>query len=320
MYISRAPKRIVARGFGGVRGFGLTCPPGQNATNMYDGTVKCCGGPTPASDPCSYINTNQGYLDTQRQAQADAIAGAAGGNTQLLKDLSMYPQNVQQAALNCYTNPGQTITDILGRPVVCPSPSNNERGIFVSAYTPQQLAAMINGGAAPDVQTPINTVGTPIQAPNADPILTTGGSGSFPLSVRLVNSSGGSNSIFNVGDSWTVIVTGPPNSQVSATASRNGSSVGTGSQGVINSSGQLTLTGVMTATQVGTWTESWTVGGKPAGQISFSVVAPGSSASGDTSGTSSTLPSTVSVGGFSIPTWGLIAAGIGAVFLFGGKR
>lgn len=323
--------RMIRRGFAGL---GLDCPPGQTPTNRYDGTVACCGGP-PESDPCSYLNTPQ-YRETQRQAQANAIAGDAGLFSSDLAAISNYPNNVQTDAIRCLQNPGQTFTDEMGIQVTCPSESvQNLSGGRTSIYSIPQLAAKLAGVATPSSSTPINQAPVLWSSSPTEGLRTAGPTQpvatSYPISVRLVNNSGGSNSTFNVGDSWTITVTGPPNSAVTAGATQNGTSLGTSPMGTIDSRGQLVITGTMAAAQVGSWVETWNVAGKQVGNIAFAVVAP--AGSGDTSGGnggsgggilagggSGILSGSVPVGGTSIPTWALLAAGVGAVFLLGRGR
>lgn len=158
--VLRIPLNLTRRGMGQVE-----CPAGQTPTNMYDGSIKCCGGPTPESDPCSFLNT-PGYVQTQSAAQTAAIAGAAGPmNAAMLASLSSYPQNVQQDAIDCVSNPGQTLTDAYGMTVHCPAASMSPvPGINVSIYTPAQIAAMIAGGATPAYETPVNVAGTSVPA------------------------------------------------------------------------------------------------------------------------------------------------------------
>jgi len=258
----------------------------------------------------------------------------------MLAAIAQYPQNVQNDAIKCQTNPGVTFVDDMGVRVTCPSPSYSDvttGGQPFSTYTVPQLAAMLAGQATPTVETAGNIYGTSLTIGGGS----TGGStgSSFPVSVRLINNTGGSNSQFNVGDSWQLMITGPPNAQVSAAATQNGTSLGTTSMGVTNANGQLLLTGTMSAAQAGTWTESWTVGGQAAGSISFSVAAPSGGSGGGSSTSPTPTPSTmpgasssssgsitdllsgsVDIGGASIPTVGLIVGGLVALWLFGGRH
>jgi hypothetical protein len=73
-----------------------------------------------------------------------------------------------------------------------------------------------------------------------------------------------------VGDSWLVTVMGPPNSPVSNTASI-GNWSGSAPYGSTDENGNFTLTGQATASTVGTWTETWSVGGINAPAITFTV-------------------------------------------------
>lgn len=118
------------------------CPSGQWNSNLQ----TCCApgdGTVPAmDDPCSLFN-QQPYLQEQATVQAQAIAGDAGTQSATLAAIENYSQPVQTAALNCVSNPGLKYTDNWGNPVTCPSQSVNDNGIMVSAFTAEQLAAMI---------------------------------------------------------------------------------------------------------------------------------------------------------------------------------
>lgn len=346
--------RVIGRGFSGYRrGFGqLTCPSGQQPTASYTGQTVCCGvpGTPPEADPCSYINSPQ-YVATQQQAASAALQPGGAGllGTSILQSIDQYPQNVQNDAIDCVSNPGLTFTDPMGIQVTCPSAQNDDNGIPVSIYTAAQIAAMLAPTVTPAQETAANVVGTsiPISSGNTGifsgsaPVATNQGPAiSAAPSVRLVNSSGGSNSSFNVGDSWQIIVTGPPNATVSASASQNGASQGSSTMGTIGSGGQLVLSGTMSAAQAGNWTETWTVGTSPAGNISFTVNAPAGGSSGGSSpsgtgtpsgsifGGSSTsssditgfLTDTFTVAGISVPYWAAGVAVLGALWLFGGKK
>jgi hypothetical protein len=141
------------------------------------------------------------------------------------------------------------------------------------------------------------------------------------------SSSRGGNAL-QVGDTWLVSITGAsPNAPVTATVGSSTSSMGT-----TDGSGNFSLSGTARAQDVGTWNESWAVGGVPSGAFAFTVSAP-SSQNGDiptpvlptvpvtlqTSG--SAASSSTVIGGFdlsTIPTWGwLAAAGVAAFFMFG---
>jgi hypothetical protein len=322
---------IRPRGFGRFRGLGdaqSTCPPGYWNANLG----VCCGQPgTPASmDPCSILN-NPGFIAQQNTEVAADVASipASSYEGQTLQALLGVPLNIGNDAVKCQSNPGATFVDEAGVTITCPSASHTDLttgGQPMSTFSTAQLAAMLNqqyGGASP------TNIGNRPYEPMVPLAPAPAPSGSnFPVSVRLVNNSGGSNSSFNVGDAWTIVVTGPPNAVVVAGATQNGSSLGSSPQGTIGSNGQLTITGTMSAAQVGNWTESWTVGGQNAGNLSFSVIAPAAAAGGGGTATGSGIPANISnvltgsvnLGGFQIPTWGLAAAAVGAFFLFGRGR
>jgi hypothetical protein len=339
------------RGFGRFRGLGdaqSTCPPGYWNANLG----VCCGQPgTPASmDPCSILN-NPGFIAQQNQEVAQDVASipASSYEGQTLQALLGVPLNIGNDAVKCQSNPGATFVDEAGVTITCPSASHTDLttgGQPMSTFSTAQLAQLLNqqyGGASPTTigNRPFEPL-TPLAQPGGSG--GAGGGSSFPVSVRLVNNSGGSNSSFNVGDAWSIIVTGPPNAAVVAGATQNGSSLGSSPQGTIGSNGQLTITGTMSAAQVGNWTESWTVGGKSAGSLSFSVAAPsGGSGGGNTGGSgggggnagggntggnaggglnlSSLLTGTAfSIGSVAVPVWGVAAAVLAGFFLMGGKR
>ena len=107
-------------------------------------------------------------------------------------------------------------------------------------------------------------------SPAAPAAGSSGGSGA--LSVKIVNNTaGGSASTFRIGDSYTVTVTGPPNSPVTVSGTQNGVAFGPSAQGNTNASGVLTVTGTMPSNNTGPWVENWSVGGVNAGSISFTV-------------------------------------------------
>jgi len=341
------------RGFGLIRGLGQTCPAGQVATPQYDGSTKCCGAPgtPPAADPCSILN-NPSFLAAQAAdvgplgPNGVPLSAGNGPGAAELASIAGYPNSVQTDAIDCWNNPGLLYVDAMGKTISCPAPSVNMNGILVSAYTPAQLAAMISGGP-PQVSplagnqpfaTPAQVYGGPSEL---GVVSSSPGEGVVPT-VRLVNTSGGSNSTFNPGDSWQIIVTGAPNAQVTASSTQNGTSVGSSTpMGTIGSNGQLVLTGAFAASQAGNWVENWRVGNVPAGSISFSVASgsggassPSGSGGGATSnggGSSSSSSSTNSnpfgfltnsfqVGGVSIPIWAAGGAAVLAFFMFTGKR
>lgn len=162
----------------------------------------------------------------------------------------------------------------------------------------------------------------------------TGGSpADIPTSAVIVNSSRGGTS-FVVGDSFNLTIKGSPNSPVNETASsQNGASQGGFAAGSTDSTGTLVITGTFDSSTIGSWQETWQVGNGTRASISFSVAASGGqqqgggggqqsgggSSGGSTQTTTFQLPSfltnDISLGGFNVPVWGLIAAGV-AVVLF----
>lgn len=93
-------------------------------------------------------------------------------------------------------------------------------------------------------------------------------------SVTLTNTTRGGTDLI-AGDNFRIDVTGgSPNAAVTVGMTKNGSSLGTWSMGTTNGSGTYTLTGSVSAGDVGSWTETWYVGGVQAVPVLvFSVFA-----------------------------------------------
>ncbi len=337
---NRLPRPFLVRR----RGVGADGSDANSCTspNYWNGAKQLCCAPPgtpPGADPCSILN-DPGYLAAQAAdvgpvgpngvpLSSPSFADYPGSPTRLA-DIANYPNNVQQDVQTCYTNPGATFVDSVGMTVNCPaSKTQAAAGIYVSSYPYAQLASMLAQSITPTTNLVGNQPFAAVPSSPGEGIAQTPAAGGA-VSVKIVNPSGGSNSTFNVGDAWQVIVSGPPNAQVQASASQNGTSLGSSSMGVIGSNGQLVLQGTFASSQVGQWSESWTVGGQSAGSISFSVVAPSSTYSGGiTSGTSagggsgidvsSLLNGSVSVAGTSVPYWAL-GLGAVAVFFFMGRK
>lgn len=372
MYVNRGVGQVRARRPGGprvipvplarYRGFGLIRGRGMGASgstaasctspNYWDDGISTCCAPvgTPAAaDPCSILN-QPGYLAAQAAdvgpltSSGVPISAGNGPGAAELAEVAGYPNQVQTDAIDCWSNPGNLFVNAMGQTISCPAASVNDNGIMVSAYTPGQIAAMLSptdtasssllgnspGAAAPSVVNYGPAIGSSTSSGSAAP------------TVSLSNSSGGSNNSFQVGQSWQIIVTGTPNAQVQASASQNGTSLGTTTMGTIGSNGQLVLSGTFATSQVGNWTESWTVGGQSAGSITFSVAASsgsggtnsgGAGAGGgtsNTSGSSSTsstnsnpfgfLTNTFSIGSVAIPYWAAGGAVLLGLFFFTGRR
>jgi len=160
-----------------------------------------------------------------------------------------------------------------------------------------------------------------------------GGSGVTPVAARpgqlyFTTSRGGTS--LQVGDSWTVKITGAtPGQQVVVRGGKNGQSDMT-PMGTIDANGNFSLSGTISADQVGSWSETWLVGPASAGSFSFTVAAPAvaKTPAGQVIINSSGVqqpaggfPSLLS--GFdlsSIPWWGWVGAGAVVLFAFGGGR
>ena len=102
---------------------------------------------------------------------------------------------------------------------------------------------------------------------------------------------------FQVGDSWQLNITGPPNSPVSDLAVQNGNSLGETGYGSTDANGNFSLSGSFPASTVGNWSETWSVAGQNAGSLSFTVSAAPSTGGGSGSGGGSSAGSNPSGSG-----------------------
>jgi hypothetical protein len=126
--------------------------------------------------------------------------------------------------------------------------------------------------------------------------------GQESVSVQITNASRPGQT-FQVGDSFTVVVIGPPNSPVAVTGTQNGTSTGTTPFGSTDGSGRFTVGGSMTPDTVGSWSEVWTVGGIAAPTVTFSVAAaPGAAATPSSSSPSPTSSATTPSSSTSLTT------------------
>ena len=170
------------------------------------------------------------------------------------------------------------------------------------------------------------------------------GSGSAPANggkLIFTSSRGGTNA-FQVGDTWQVQITGAtPNSPVTVSGSMPGSTFSGTSMGSTDNSGNFSKSGTFDTSTVGSWQETWAVGGAQSGTISFTVAAAttptgqsiisssgaasgGGTATGGSTNAGSTTGSTSSTttAGFdlsSIPWWGWAIGAGAAIFAISGK-
>ena len=168
------------------------------------------------------------------------------------------------------------------------------------------------------------------------------GSGSAPANggKMIFTSSRGGTNVFQVGDTWQVQITGAsPNSPVTVSGSMPGGTFSGTSMGSTDNSGNFSKSGTFDTSTVGSWQETWAVGGAQSGTVSFTVAAAttpagqtiitssgapaaGSAATGSSSGSSTGSTSSTTIAGFdlsSIPWWGwAIGAGV-AIFAMRGK-
>jgi hypothetical protein len=173
-------------------------------------------------------------------------------------------------------------------------------------------------------------------------VIASGTSTDAPTTALLTNLSnqtqGSSQSCFpycnlTVGDQWSLVITGSPNSPVTGSASQNGANPSTSNFGTTNSQGTLELTGTFGAGDVGFWQETYQVGTGTPHSIAFEVSAPpapagSGSSSGSSSGgssTSTTTPTTPPPSGLDLsfltnnigplPLWAWLGGGLLAMVM-----
>ena len=163
------------------------------------------------------------------------------------------------------------------------------------------------------------------------------GSGSAPANggkLIFTSSRGGTNA-FQVGDTWQVQITGAtPNSPVTVSGSMPGSTFSGTSMGSTDNSGNFSKSGTFDTSTVGSWQETWAVGGAQSGTISFTVAAAttpagqtiitssgatGGTATGSTSGSTTSSTTTAGFDLSSIPWWGWAIGAGAAIFAMRGK-
>jgi len=168
-------------------------------------------------------------------------------------------------------------------------------------------------GMVPGVSIPVGTVpvtSTPLTAAPALPAV-------VPPTTAVLTNVTKPNSAFQAGDSFQLLITGPPNSPVIGTASQNGAVTSSTSFGSTNASGQAIITGSWDSTDVGQWQESWQVGSSAPAPLSFQVYAAGVSGLGFIN----RMPASfVNSPRQLIPGQGPNSPGVVTPFSFGGNR
>jgi hypothetical protein len=171
----------------------LAQSPPTNCPNGYTGwePYECCAPPgtPPAADPCSILN-NPAFLQAQATDLGPVGSSSGGVDQTILDSLAAYPNNVQVNAIQCWNNPGATFTDTMGNEVTCPSASVDMNGIYVSAYSQAQLAAML-ASTAPPASAPALLGNQPYAAAPVNPGTTPGGT--VPKAAIIPPVTGSSN-------------------------------------------------------------------------------------------------------------------------------
>lgn len=117
-------------------------------------------------------------------------------------------------------------------------------------------SSIVSGGLHP-----VQTLGQPCASGQA-------------LGATIVNTGAGTSTNFFSGDTWTLTVTGAPNSDVLITALYNNAALPWVQLGTTDANGNFTLTGVMDDGVIGTWEESFQIGSQVwSANLAFTVSA-----------------------------------------------
>ena len=132
----------------------------------------------------------------------------------------------------------------------------------------------------------------------ANPYVPPTGTGTqIPVGTGTPATSGGGSLIWSPsrqggtlqpGDTYTIRVLGPPNTPVTVNVTHNGSTTTGNPMGNTGADGSFSITGGIDSSELGSWSESWYIGGVLAGLIAFNVAAVG---------TGTGVPVSPSVGG-----------------------
>ena len=271
-----ATRRMLA----GLRGLGadvtMTSPSGLVTTGITDYVSTTASNPTTLpnfSTPATYVaptlvstpacasgpaNTADSAACQQQLINANnqnlALANSANYDVDLQNCQNAWQENDAAYTADGITGPANTCTE-------------NTFGLtYVGGYTD-----------SPDTLTPNAQQLVTGSGPTGS--ITGGGTSSTgsnqPASsnptLSFTNLTSGNNSSFNVGDRWTIQITGAaPNASVTVTGGQNGAS-STATMGTTDSTGSWVYNGTMTAAQVGSWSEAWSVGGTPIQSFTFVV-------------------------------------------------
>lgn len=143
------------------------------------------------------------------------------------------------------------------------------------------------------------------------------GTGSYNPIINFQASRGGK--LFQVGDNWKVVIS---SAKPGAKVTIDGSPLG-----VVDGSGNFSLSGTFDNSVIGNWNEKWSLDGMVVGTWDFVVVA---KANNDSGGGSTILNTILGDSGSNwftetmlggVPNWALVAGGlVGVVMMFGGRR
>lgn len=261
-----------------------------------------------------------------RRGMGDAASDYASIAAKLTPGSAMY-----QLFSGCAANPtapacASATAGALQGPYLTADQEAAVRSAQAAGAIPPTFAATV--GPPPGTQLPTPVAASTPSAP------VSGGNVNISFSTSSGNSSNPS-----VGDKWTVSISGArPHDPVSVSGGQNGAS-NDSYLGRADASGNFTKSGTFTADQVGSWVENWYVNGVVAGTWTFFVTSPAPPAmqpagfqspnppAGSTpqqqiqqqgaSSQTGTSASFFSQTAFGIPVWILLAAGVGAFFVFG---
>jgi hypothetical protein len=173
------------------------------------------------------------------------------------------------------------------------------------AQAPVQNAAVPTSTPTTPSGSTLTTTNTSAQTVSTTTQPTTSSASAQQVTPRLVfeNLTTGDTGRFYVGDSWRITITGPAGAALKVTGGKDGGSA-TEVAGSIPSSGTWVKTGAPTNAEIGSWVQSWSVGGQTVATLRFVVQAKPSYAlqtyQPDTSIQTNTVSTTVTTEGQTI--------------------
>ena len=301
------------------RGMGQACPPGENLTLAAGMQTPTCVPTLAALQAQTTAEETSQFMTSAAIANQNAVAAAG------------LPANLGPGWTGL-TNAQQTALTYCGDYPTAPECAGQTQAQILAANVGPNVAGNL------PLSTPASTIISAGGSGGGVPMTAVALTAATPATATLVNTSRPGQSP-QVGDSWQLTITGAPNSPVTDSATQNGTSLGTTPYGSTDANGNFSLSGTFDSSSIGTWVETWSVGGSQASPISFTVAAAPAGTAASTALTTTTTPVSTAITGtcwsplasFGIPDTCVgpigiaeLVAGVVGLFLissmFGGRK